>query len=84
MSPATDSPPPAIAATAERVSRRCLALACGITVAWFFVYASIRQDGLCDEAGHLGVIYHLQSGKAGFPDYFSNGHGQGAGNGNSS
>ena len=68
MSAALDSTAAASSLRNERVSRWCLALACGLTIAWFLIYASVRTDGLCDEPGHMGIIYHLQEGKAGYPD----------------
>jgi alpha-1,2-glucosyltransferase len=68
VSPAPDSTAAASSLQNERTSRWCLALACGLTIAWFLIYANVRPDGLCDEAGHLGIIYHLHEGKAGFPD----------------
>ena len=68
MSAAFDSTVAASSLQNERASRWCLALACGLTIVWFLIYASVRPDGLCDEPGHMGIIYHLHEGKAGYPD----------------
>jgi hypothetical protein len=68
VSAALDSTAAASSRQNERTSRWCLALACGLTIVWFFIYANVRPDGLCDEAGHMGKIYYLHEGKAGYPD----------------
>ena len=68
MSAALDSTAAAFSRQNERTSRWCLALACGLTIVWFLVYANVRPDGLCDESGHMGIIYHLHESKGGYPD----------------
>jgi hypothetical protein len=48
--------------------RTCLALACAIPVAWFFIFNAARPDYLVDEGGHMGNIYHFLEGKPGWPE----------------
>ncbi|HEX2852697.1 MAG TPA: hypothetical protein VHO24_05620 [Opitutaceae bacterium] len=57
-----------LASTTRGFSRACHVAAVAITVLWFCVYSHFRKDGLCDEAGHMGILYHYAEAKAGLPD----------------
>lgn len=48
--------------------RTCYFIAVAVAVVWFSFYARYRKDGLCDEAGHYGILYHFAEGKPGLPD----------------
>lgn len=48
--------------------RACYLIAVAVTVLWFGLYAHYRKDGLCDEAGHMGILYHFAEAKPGLPD----------------
>lgn len=45
-----------------------LAAAVAVTVGWFLAYSRGRREGFCDEAGHMGILYHFAEGKPGLPD----------------
>lgn len=59
---------PAVPLRASRLDRVCLAVAFGLTLAWFFIFDRSRPDYLVDEPGHLGNIYHFLDGKPGWPE----------------
>lgn len=52
----------------RRLGRLCLAAAFILTLAWGLSYMTLARRALCDEPGHMGVIYHYAEHKPGWPD----------------
>ena len=52
----------------SRAARTCLAAALALTLAWGLTYLFFAHGDLCDESGHLGVMYHFAEKKPGWPD----------------
>ena len=66
MVAAAPVPPPSAAEL--RFSRLCLAGAFALTFLWGVLYARYAHSALCDEPGHLGVLYHFAEKKPGWPE----------------
>jgi hypothetical protein len=49
--------------------RRFALLGYGLTIAWIVWYTLAAPRGLCDENGHMEVIFHLWAKQPGFPDF---------------
>lgn len=62
--------PPAVVIALPRsgVGRWWLLAAFAITLAWGLIYVGFARRALCDEPGHMGVIYHFAEHKPGWPD----------------
>ena len=54
-----------------RESRLCLIAAHALTLLWGALYAGFAHGALCDEPGHLGVLYHFAEHKPGWPDHLT-------------
>lgn len=54
-----------------RDSRLYLIAAYTLTLLWGVLYAGFAHGALCDEPGHLGVLYHFAEHKPGWPDHLT-------------
>jgi len=54
-----------------RDSRLCLITAYTLTLFWGVLYTGFAHGALCDEPGHLGVLYHFAEHKLGWPDHLT-------------
>ena len=57
-----------VTAAELRFSRACLIAAFALTLVWAALYARFAHSALCDEPGHLGVMFHFAEGKPGWPE----------------
>lgn len=52
----------------SRAARACVAAALALTLAWGLAYIFFARGDLCDESGHLGVMFHFAEKKPGWPE----------------